>query len=304
MKNVNRDYLVKVDAKTADIVPPRDMKFYVTDIYTCNIFFQLTINDTNSSFVNAPNEDASNYTLTLRILKPDDTPKEIVATFMYQSGNHFYYVADLAPDYTDVLGIYDCELFIDANVVNEYGVSREERSTTEPFQYEVEKSIFSDLDEVIEGDPDYPLLIDLLATKDYVNNMVENLESFGYATRDYVNQVIADMDFTDYATKDYVDRAMSNMVLTDYATKEYVNEYVNRAISNIEFDDVDLSDYATKDYVDEAIENIDLTDYTTHDYVDQAIANIDLSDYATESYVNDKIGDIDSILDYLNGEVI
>ena len=118
MKNVNRDYLVKVDAKTADIIPPRDMKFYVTDILTCNIFFQLTISDTDKSFTGAPEENASKYTLTLRVVKPNKEHKDTEATFMYQSGNYFYYVADLDPSFIDVIGICQCELFI--KVLNVY----------------------------------------------------------------------------------------------------------------------------------------------------------------------------------------
>lgn len=43
--------------------------------------------------------------------------------------------------------------------------------------------------------------------------------------------------------------------IAELATKEYVDE----AISNIEFEDIDLSEYATTTYVDSAIEKIELT---------------------------------------------
>ena len=64
-KNVNRDYLVKVNVKTAEIETPKDdMIFYVTDIWTSNIFFQLDFGKGNS-LTDLHNENASDYDLTL-----------------------------------------------------------------------------------------------------------------------------------------------------------------------------------------------------------------------------------------------
>ena len=323
MKNVNRDYLVTVNAKTADIVPPRDMKFYVTDIYTCNIFFQLTINDTDSLFNKAPEENADKYKLILRVLKPDDTPKETIANFMYQSGNAFYYVADLDPEFTNVIGICQCELLIDTIVTTEDG-ERQEISTTEPFQYEVEKSIFSDLDEVIESDPDYPLLIDTLATKDYVRKAIENMDLLGFATRDYVNQVIlgGDFDLSDYVTNEEFNSALSSKANSSHTHDYYVtDEELTEALINFSGGSIDLSGYVTEEELDRALANlsgggnIDLdsyvtdkelteallnkanathyhSEYATHDYVDEVVestitnGNINLDNYVTDEELN------------------
>ena len=75
MKNVNRDYLVKVNVKTAEIETPKDdMIFYVTDIWTSNIFFQLDFGKGNS-LTDLHKENASDYDLTLRVVKPNKEHK-------------------------------------------------------------------------------------------------------------------------------------------------------------------------------------------------------------------------------------
>ena len=240
MKNVNRDYLVTVDAKTAAIKPPRDMKFFITDILTCNIFFQLVSLDSNIRY--APVEDINNYTLTLRVVKPNKETKEFTNIRLLNEDSNFL-IADLTPDYTDYLGIYECELFIDAVVTTEDGTQQQERSTTDSFTYEVIKSVFTAVDEVIEGDPDYPGILDSFATRDYVTNAIKNMDLYGFATRDYVNQVVNDyIDLSEYVTDKELEDALSNFSGPDV--------------------DIDLSDYATKDYVDASIANAVYQDHT------------------------------------------
>ena len=304
MKNINRDYLVTVNAKTAKIEPPKDMKFFITDVLTCNIFFQLVFNEyANNSITDyidyMPSENASDYTLTLRVVNPNKEHKEIVAELLEQDKNFF--VADLPKGFTDVLGTYKCELFIDTTING-----REERNTTDSFEYKVEKSIFSDLDPIIEKDPDYPLLMDTLATKDYVHYAMENMDLFGYATRDYVNQVVigGDIDLSDYVTEQELENALSNFSggnidLSDYVTDEELAE----ALINFSGGDIDLSEYVTDQELAQALidfagsGNIDLSSYVTHRDLNDALENkadsshthdeyiTDLSDYATKDEI-------------------
>lgn len=201
MKNINRDFLVTVDAKTAAIKAPKGMSFYITDVHTCNIFFKLEFGETDSLIDEyAPEEDASNYKLILRVLKPNKDQKEIVATLLNDKKGNNFFIADLTKEFTDYLGTYECELFIESNINNQ----RTERSTTDRFEYEVKESIFSVLNDIIEGDPNYPLLADRFATKDFVLYSISNLDLYGYATREYVNQVLVggDVDLSEYITKD------------------------------------------------------------------------------------------------------
>ena len=187
-KNVNRDYLVKVNVKTAEIETPKDdMIFYVTDIWTSNIFFQLDFGKGNS-LTDLHKENASDYDLTLRVVKPNKEHKEIKASLLSQDSNFF--VADLKPDFTDYIGICECELFIETTING-----RKETNTTDPFEYIVEGSVFSALDEVIEGNPDYQL-VDTLATKEYVDAAVaagigSGIDLSGYVTTESMNTALA-----------------------------------------------------------------------------------------------------------------
>lgn len=274
MKNVNKDYLVEVNVKTAEIKAPKDMKFHITDIYTCNIFFKLVFNEpkrtTNklsiSDYLNKdymPKERAVEYTLKLRILRPNGEPidEDLIDVKLLDSSEEFLY-ADLAPDFLNMIGFYECELFIDARVVDADGSERSERNTTDSFQFEVVKSIFTDLSDAMEEDPDYPLLADMYATKEYVlsetksyvDYAIGNLDASGYATLDYVNSVAfssVNIDLSDYVKGKDLENIFSSggINLDGFVT----NEAFNGALETI---NNNLSSYAPKSYVDEQIATV------------------------------------------------
>ena len=274
MKNVNKDYLVEVNVKTAEIKAPKDMKFHITDIYTCNIFFKLVFNEpkitTNKLSISnyfdkdyMPKERAVEYTLKLRILRPNGEPidEDLIEVKLLDSSEEFLY-ADLAPDFLNMIGFYECELFIDARVVDADGSERQERNTTDSFEFEVVKSIFTDLSESMEEDPDYPLLADVYATKEYVLN----------------------------ETKSYVDYAIGNLDASGYATLDYVN---NLALNKI---DIDLSDYVKGKDLENIFSSggINLEGFVTNEAFNGALETINsnLSSYATMSYVDDQIATV------------
>lgn len=291
MKNINRDYLVTVNVKTAEATASSNMSFYITDINTCNIFFKLNFKGPNEDFFISnkdfmPKEYAKDYRLTLRILKPDGMRIDNIPVELLDTDSDFLYV-DLKPEQLNILGTYTCELFIDSLVTGEDEDGeeinlRDERSTTNSFTFTVIKSIFSDINEVVEGDPDYPLLADVYATKEYADSVAKkhidyamsNIDLYGFATRDYINQVIAggDIDLTDYVkdselenilynifrdgdvnldkyiTDEELGEALANKSDTthehdDYATINYVQKEVTRIVSGGE---IDLDGYATK----------------------------------------------------------
>ena len=184
MRNINKDYLIQIDVKAATVNVPGDMSFFITDVKTCNIFAQLVINESNSDLVKkyAPIEEAANYKLTLRIVKPNGEPKEIDFTILNELDAFFY--VDLTDEYKDHIGEYRCELFVDCLVNDEL-----ERMTTREFSYEILPSIYNDLDGVIEKDPDYPL----------VDRILSDLEA---------------VDLTKYATNESVDAKLEVIELT------------------------------------------------------------------------------------------
>ena len=182
--NLNRDYLVTVDVKQAVVNTPSTMQFYITDMGTSNIFAQLVINESNSELVKryAPVENAEDFTITLRTIKPNGEPKSIEFTLLNKM--EAFYIVDLADDFKDYIGEYQCELFVDC-LINE----KTERITTASFTYEILPSIYNDLDGAIEKDPDYPL----------VDRILEQLEA---------------VDLSNYATNESVDAKLEVIELT------------------------------------------------------------------------------------------
>lgn len=237
MKNVNRDYLVKVNVKTAEIDTPKDdMIFYVTDIWTSNIFFQLDFGKGNS-LIDLHNENASDYDLTLRVVKPNKEHKELKASLLSQDSNFF--VADIPPDFINYIGICECELFIETTING-----RKETNTTDPFEYIVEGSVFSALDEVIEGRPDYPSLADKLATKEYVDAAVAaggNIDLSGYVTTKAMNTALAGKSDTTHTHTEL--HTHSNKDVLDNITAEKVASWDSSTGSGSgDVSSVDLTD--------------------------------------------------------------
>lgn len=183
MKNINRDYLVIVDARTAKITPPKDMKFYITDENTSNIFFKLVFEDYNDKDItslinNKVPQKYDIYSLTLRVVKPNFETVTMDAHKLNED-DPCLFVADLTNEFINVSGICECELFIDAHIEKD-GVPIIERSTTDSFTYEVKESVFFNLDEILDY---HQIYIENIATKDYVDGVVSgNVSMSRYAT--------------------------------------------------------------------------------------------------------------------------
>ena len=230
MNNINRDYLIKVNTRTAKLTPaPKELKFFMTDVWTSNIFFELEPKESISDLIanKEPYQNANAYTLTLRVVKPNGEPKTIKAIRLE---SHNLHVADLTVDFVDIPGIYQCELFIDAETIDEDGILRLERNTTDPFEYRVERSIFYNLDDIIDTKI---LAIEDIATVDYVNSLaVGGVSLEGYATTEQLNTK-ADEEHThdDYITQTQFNEAMAgigaaNINLTDFVASNSIS--INR----------------------------------------------------------------------------
>ena len=293
MSNINRDYLITVDVKKAT-VKSSGMSFYITDVKTSNIFCQLVINESKSELVEkyAAVENASDFRILLRIIKPNNEPKELYFTLLDEE--KAFFMIDLEDDCKDYIGEYTCELFVDC-IVNE----ELERITTASFTYEVAASIMNDLDDVIEGDSDYPLVDEIL-------EQLKTVDPSQFATTKYVDESIAnidipEVDFTGYATTESVNKALETKADKDHTHDEYATtEYVgNKYVSNGALEQT-LSDYATVQYVgDKYASKAMLEEYATIKYVDEAISSVsggsgaDLSAYATKEDLNKAITVID-----------
>ena len=184
MANINKDYIITVDVKKASVKYSSAMTFYITDKKTSNIFCQLVINESNNELIKkyAPIENASDFNILLRVVKPNNEPKEIEFTLLNQLDAFF--MVDLTQDFKDYEGTYKCELFVDCMIDGEL-----ERITTSSFNYTVRPSIMNDLDEVIEGDPQYPLVDEIL-------DRLKVVDPSNYATNESVDSKIDAIELT------------------------------------------------------------------------------------------------------------
>lgn len=281
MANLNKENIITVDVKNATVKTQGSMTFYVTDIKTCNIYCQLVINESNSTLVKnyAPIENAEDFSVTMRLVKPNNEPKELSFSLLNQV--EAFFMVDLTDEYKDHAGTYKCELFIDCLVNGEL-----ERITTSSFTYEIRKSIWSDLDKIINGDPAQPL-IEKLATIAYVDDSILAIPDSGllnsYSTRNYVDTSIDQYD--------------NKIIKQDFANRQYVNDMFN----NIKYD-IEVAGYTTESYVDDKVFAL-RTDFANSfaplSYVNEKITQINTSllyDYATTTYVNNKYSSLDSRL--------
>ena len=159
MSNANRDYAIVYDVKNSSLVLSRPLIFYITDRNTSNIFVRLVtkVNIGNGVDQYTDIEEASSYVLTMRVIKPNNEVNSIEAT-QHEEASIFQF--DLTEDFKDIPGKYICELTI-STIVSE----RQELITSDPFNYEVKRSILSNISEIIE-------------TEDTtVENLLNNLEA-------------------------------------------------------------------------------------------------------------------------------
>lgn len=294
MANTNKEYIITVDVKKASVKYSSSMAFYVTDKKTSNIFCQLVVNESKNELINkyAPIENSSDYKITLRVIKPNNEPKELEFTLLNQ--RDAFFMVDLPDEYKDYTGIYKCELFVDCMVNGEL-----ERITTSSFNYTVKPSIMNDLDEVIEGDPDYPLV-------DEIVKQLKTVDPSQFATNESVDSKIAAIELTPgpkgdkgdpFTYNDFTAEQLAALVGPQGPAGEKGDtgdvgpqgpagekgdpgetgpagangdDYVltdsdKTEIANIAGANVDLTNYVTTD---------SLSSYATTEYVDNAVANV------------------------------
>ena len=169
MSNANRDYAIVYDVKNSSLVLSRPLIFYITDKNTSNIFIKLVtkISVGNGIDKYTDIENASNYILTMRVIKPNNEVKNLEA-IQHEPENVFQF--DLAEDFKDIPGKYICELTTSTIVSG-----RQELITSDPFTYEVKRSILSNVGEIIETEDTTveKLLNNLDATKAEMSSQIK-----------------------------------------------------------------------------------------------------------------------------------
>ena len=161
MTNINKDYLVVADLKSASTKAP-SMIGYNTDKRIFNIFLKLQITMSSNPDIKVfiTNEEASNFKTKLTVVKPRTNQlRYIEGTHMNvgTSGNGAVYQFDLPSEFTDQCGIYKCELTVTCDV-NGF----EELITCDAFTYTIKPSVVTGLNPEIETKPELPVLEQLI----------------------------------------------------------------------------------------------------------------------------------------------
>jgi hypothetical protein len=105
---------------------------------------------------------------------------------------------------------------------------------------------------------------------------------------------------TEYPTIEQINELLSNKADINHGHNDYATIlYVNEAIDNIEVGgpDIDLSEYAKIDHEHDNYLTAIPDEYITNE-------ELEAKNYVTNEVFNATIGDIDSILDFINGEII
>lgn len=135
-KNINRDYLVKLNVKTGSMVS-HELNFFNSDNGTSNIYVQLIL--PSLQFTVKHEQIGKNYSLSMNIVKPDNTYKTIEGVVV--NDEEYIFEFDLPKYLTDIKGVYVFEVIMLCTVNGIY-----EMSTSLPHRYTVYESILAEID--------------------------------------------------------------------------------------------------------------------------------------------------------------
>ena len=219
MSNANRDYAIVYDVKNSSLVLGRPLNFYITDKNTSNIFIKLVTRVTVGNGIDQYTdiENASNYVLTMRVIKPNNEVKSLEAT-QHEPENIFQF--DLTEDFKDIPGKYICELTI-STIVS----SRQELITSDPFNYEVKRSILSNVGEIIETEDTTveKLLNNLDATKAELSSRIKDKVNKGEITILDIDKNKGKFDQT-YMTEEFLQQIAGNTPINSIPAKGSITD--------------------------------------------------------------------------------
>ena len=258
MSNANRDYAIVYDVKNGSLALSRPLVFYITDKNTSNIFVKLVTKVAVGNGIDQYTdiENASNYVLTMRVIKPNNEVKSFEAT-QHEPENIFQF--DLTEDFKDIPGKYICELTI-STIVS----SRQELITSDPFNYEVKRSILSNVGEIIETEDTTveKLLNDLevkkaelssqikeVATEKMDKNSLIGMSNLSQEVREgmtggsvavvgkgaVLDENISESSYVKAVTNNFLEQGLFNddgSVLYDNTYTEVSNNYTHRTVGN------------------------------------------------------------------------
>lgn len=117
MRNINRDYHIKVDVKNSKVIGD-NIFFYTSDVNTCNLYIEV---------VNAEVDDT--LELILIIVPPRATTREDVIELKTTKHSNQLFEVQLP---NDIAGKYNCQFKC---------ISNDRLNTSEPFHYTVKENL-------------------------------------------------------------------------------------------------------------------------------------------------------------------
>ena len=296
MANINRDYLIVLDAKSSVITEADGLNYYITDEHSQNLFVNLVVRDIQRINKYVEVHDPEKYELELHIVKPNN---DIVRPHLQGnllSAEDAIYVFELPKEATDYIGTYKCELRVT------YHESEEKTITTSnKFKYRVKRSIYNDLDSIQDA-PQYPVVIQLFDKLSDINQYEEDRRANELARQLAEQQRQTRFDALDADMVDNIQEMDDKLVEVEnrITTKE---QAVDKLIVDTKADidnykvakDQEIDDYKTaKDVeINNAItaqdNKIDAAINAQNNTITQAIANQDTKIDTAITAQNDKI---------------
>ena len=206
MANINRDYLIVLDAKSSVISEADELKYYITDEHSQNLFVNLVVRDIERINKYVEVHDPEKYQLELHIVKPNN---DIVRPHLQAnllSVPDAIYAFELPKEAVDYIGTYKCELRVTYKETEETTVT-----TSNKFKYKVKRSIYNNLD-AIQDAPQYPIVIQLFDKLSDINQYEEDRRANELARQLAEEQRQARFDVLDADVTDSI-QAMDDKVV-------------------------------------------------------------------------------------------
>lgn len=257
MANINKDFLIVADLKTARVQVP-SMNSYNTDKRIFNMFLKLQIpmstNPDISIFVS--NEEAVNYNVKLTVIKPKTNQLRYAdGVHMNEgaSGDGAIYEFNLPSEFTDQVGTYKCELTVTCDVN-----SVQELVTCDSFSYTIKPSVVTGLNPEIEINPDKPILEDLITR---VETALGNESIHIHTNKNTLDGI------TPEKIKSWDDKQSKIDSKLNTLSKDIVGA-INEVNNKPSGGEVDLSGYATKEELKTKVDKVAGKTLSTNDFTD------------------------------------
>ncbi|MEG2246418.1 MAG: glycerophosphodiester phosphodiesterase family protein [Peptostreptococcaceae bacterium] len=193
LKKLDKKFILTANLTSSEIDYPKNIKFYNLDKNIANLYLKLEKNDEYGVKSYIQKEEAKDYNILLTVIKPKTKlikKMDGIITTDIEDGNNAIWKFELSPEFTDQVGTVVAEIRVSSD---------DEELIIDPFRYTIKASAVTSLNIEIEGNPDLPLLEQLIKEIQKVNYIDdENVSKTRTFSSDYINskiqKVVHDLD--------------------------------------------------------------------------------------------------------------